>query len=75
MKRLMLILVAALGLGAGGCVSAAIHDSALEARRSAAILHRASTPNPAYSDADKAAWSKLWESHERALAAIEEASK
>ena len=58
-----------------GCVSAAIHDSALEAQRSAAILHKASVANPAYSDADKAAWSRLWESHEKALAAVEEASR
>lgn len=71
MKRLIL---AALLLSTG-CVSAAVHDSALEAQRSAAILHRASVPAPAYNEAERAAWSRLWESHERALAAIEEAAR
>lgn len=58
-----------------GCVSGAIHDSALEARRSAAILHRASTPNPAYGEAEKVSYERLWTSHEAALKQLEEAAR
>ncbi len=58
-----------------GCVGAAVHDSALEAQRSAAILHKASVPNPAYGEADRIGYERLWQSHESAIKAIEESSR
>lgn len=60
----------------GGCVCSAVHDSAVEAKRTADMLHAASVPNPGYTtEAEKEAWQKLWEAHKRAILAIEEATK
>ena len=69
------LLLLGLCLGPLSCVSAAIHTSALSAQSSAQILHAASVPDPRYGPEEKAAWERLWTSHEAALKAIEEASR
>ena len=71
----VLFFFAVLLLGAGGCISAAAHNAALAAQESGAILRKASVPDPRYSEADRAAYERLWTSHEAALKAIEETTK
>lgn len=74
-KLALLPLALALLLGAGGCVGAAVHDGAIQAQVSAKTLRAATIPNPAYNAEEREALGRLWESHERLLRAIEEASK
>jgi len=78
-----LVLLAALCLGATGCVAPAVHDAIVEAQASAETLDRASVANPGYTEpsdptataASLAAYRRLWASHKAALAAAAEASK
>ena len=69
-SKLALLLAVSLLLGAGGCVSARVHDSAVVALEASGTLKAASVPNPAYSDAEKAAWERLWAKQDAALRAI-----
>lgn len=72
---LMRMALAMLLLAASGCVSSAVHTSAVSAQDSARILRAASVMDPRYSEADRASYERLWASHEAALAEIERASR
>ena len=74
-SKLALLLAVSLLLGAGGCVGAAVHDGAIQAQASAKTLRAATVPNPAYNAEEREALGRLWESHERLLRAVEEASR
>ena len=75
MRWLNVAAVAALPLVVSSCVSAAVHESAIVARETSGILRAASVPDPRYSDAEKAAWERLWAKQDAALRAIVEETR
>lgn len=75
LPKLALLPIALALLLLGGCVSGAVHDAAVVARETGAILRKASVPNPAYSDAEKDAWERLWAKQDDALRAIEDGTR
>jgi len=72
----ILFFFAALLLGAGGCVSAAVHNSAVVALDASKILRAASVPDPRYTKPEEVeAWKALWAKQDAALRAIAEETK
>ena len=75
-SKLALLLAVSLLLGAGGCVSARVHDSAVVALEASGVLKAASVPNPGYKTPEEvAAWERLWAKQDAALRAIAEETK